>query len=60
MPTASASLTRATSIADEYERVTEQLAPDDSSYIVIVTRGHRDDMRVLRWAAETRHALSSA
>jgi xanthine dehydrogenase accessory factor len=39
--------------ADEYERVTAQLAPNDASYIVIVTRGHRDDMRVLRWAAET-------
>jgi len=39
--------------ADEYETVTAQLAPNDSSYIVIVTRGHRDDMRVLRWAAET-------
>jgi xanthine dehydrogenase accessory factor len=39
--------------ADEYERVMAQLAPHDSSYIVIVTRGHRDDMRVLRWAAET-------
>jgi xanthine dehydrogenase accessory factor len=39
--------------ADEYERVMPQLAPNDSSYIVIVTRGHRDDMRVLRWAAET-------
>ena len=38
---------------DEYERVTAQLAPGESSYIVIVTRGHRDDMRVLRWAAET-------
>ena len=30
-----------------------QLAPTDSSYVVIVTRGHRDDMRVLRWAVET-------
>jgi xanthine dehydrogenase accessory factor len=39
--------------ADEYERVIAQLAPNDASYIVIVTRGHRDDMRVLRWAAET-------
>jgi xanthine dehydrogenase accessory factor len=38
---------------DEYERVTSQLAPNDASYIVIVTRGHRDDMRVLRWAAQT-------
>src|SRR5262252_7033034 len=39
--------------AEEYERVMPQLAPNDASYIVIVTRGHRDDMRVLRWAAET-------
>src|SRR5499433_1523256 len=39
--------------ADEYEQVMSQLAPTDSSYIVIVTRGHRDDMRVLRWAVET-------
>ncbi len=39
--------------ADEYEHVMSQLAPNDTSYIVIVTRGHRDDMRVLRWAAET-------
>jgi xanthine dehydrogenase accessory factor len=39
--------------ADEYEHVMAQLAPTESSYIVIVTRGHRDDMRVLRWAVET-------
>ncbi len=38
--------------ADDFERVTAQLAPGASSYIVIVTRGHRDDMRVLRWAVE--------
>ncbi len=25
----------------------------ESSYIVIVTRGHKDDMRILRWAAGT-------
>ena len=25
----------------------------ETSYLVIVTRGHRDDMRVLRWAAGT-------
>jgi len=25
----------------------------DTSYLIIVTRGHRDDMRVLRWAVET-------
>jgi len=38
--------------ADDYERVLPQLAPSDSAYMVIVTRGHSDDMRVLRWAVE--------
>ncbi|MEO8727235.1 MAG: XdhC/CoxI family protein [Acidobacteriaceae bacterium] len=27
---------------------------NETSYIVIVTRGHKDDMRILRWAAQTR------
>jgi len=39
--------------ADDFERVLTQLAPNHSSYLVIVTRGHRDDMRVLRWAVDT-------
>ena len=39
--------------ADDFERILSQLAPNHSSYLVIVTRGHRDDMRVLRWAVET-------
>ncbi|HUS18734.1 MAG TPA: XdhC/CoxI family protein [Terriglobales bacterium] len=39
--------------ADEYERVMSQLAPNENSFMVIVTRGHADDMRVLRWAIET-------
>ncbi|HTK96004.1 MAG TPA: XdhC/CoxI family protein [Terriglobales bacterium] len=38
--------------ADDFERVMTQLAPGANSYIVVVTRGHRDDMRVLRWAVE--------
>ena len=37
-------------IADDFDRVTERLHIPESAYIVIVTRGHRDDMRVLRWA----------
>jgi xanthine dehydrogenase accessory factor len=37
--------------AGDFEHVMAQLAPGENSYIVIVTRGHRDDMRVLRWAA---------
>lgn len=39
--------------AAEYEDVFPTLAVNESSYIVIVTRGHRDDMRVLRWAVNT-------
>ena len=40
-------------IAEDFERVMARLAPNESSYIVIVTRGHRDDMRILRWAVQT-------
>jgi len=40
-------------IARDFELATSQLNPPESSYIVIVTRGHRDDMRVLRWAINT-------
>jgi xanthine dehydrogenase accessory factor len=40
-------------IAEDFDRALARLAPNESSYIVIVTRGHRDDMRVLRWAAQT-------
>src|ERR1700680_4653813 len=40
-------------IAEDFERVMARLSPNESSYIVIVTRGHRDDMRLLRWAVQT-------
>jgi len=40
-------------IAEDFEQAMARLAPNESSYIVIVTRGHRDDMRVLRWAVQT-------
>jgi xanthine dehydrogenase accessory factor len=39
--------------AEEYEEVFGKLNVTSSTYIVIVTRGHRDDMRVLRWAIAT-------
>jgi xanthine dehydrogenase accessory factor len=39
--------------AEEYESVFEKLDVTSSSYLIIVTRGHRDDMRVLRWAVGT-------
>ena len=40
-------------IAEDYAEVMARLTPTETSYIVIVTRGHRDDMRVLRWAVQT-------
>jgi xanthine dehydrogenase accessory factor len=36
-----------------YEDAFEKIKPNYSSYLVIVTRGHRDDMRVLGWAVNT-------
>jgi xanthine dehydrogenase accessory factor len=39
--------------AGEYEEVFPQLAINDTSYVIIVTRGHRDDMRVLTLALAT-------
>jgi xanthine dehydrogenase accessory factor len=41
-------------LAQDYEQALPRLDPNESSYIVIATRGHRDDMRILRWAAQTR------
>jgi len=40
-------------IAEDFDRAMAKLQPNESSYIVIVTRGHRDDMRVLRWAVQS-------
>ena len=39
--------------ADEYEQVFPKLEINSNCYLIIVTRGHRDDMRVLRWAITT-------
>jgi xanthine dehydrogenase accessory factor len=39
--------------AEEYEDVFPKLSIYESTYLIVVTRGHRDDMRVLRWAATT-------
>ncbi len=39
--------------AEDFDQTMAKLAPNESAYIVIVTRGHRDDMRVLRWAVQT-------
>ena len=36
-----------------YEDAFEKIQPNASSYLVIVTRGHKEDMRVLAWAVRT-------
>ena len=41
-------------LAGEYEAIFPELAIHEHSYLIIVTRGHRDDMRVLRQAVSTR------
>jgi xanthine dehydrogenase accessory factor len=36
-----------------YEEAFEKIKPNASTYLVIVTRGHKDDMSVLAWAVRT-------
>jgi xanthine dehydrogenase accessory factor len=43
----------ASKVFTSYEEGFERIRPDDSTFLVIVTRGHRDDMRVLKWAVGT-------
>ena len=43
----------ATEVHTTYEEAFEKLKPNASSYLLIVTRGHKDDMRVLAWAVRT-------
>ena len=40
--------------AEEYEEVFAKLPVNETSYLIVVTRGHRDDMRVLGWAVSTK------
>ena len=40
-------------IYTSYEEAFEKVKPNASTYLVIVTRGHKDDMRVLAWAVQT-------
>ncbi|MGB9196906.1 MAG: XdhC/CoxI family protein [Terriglobales bacterium] len=40
-------------LAEDFDTAMAQIEPGEASYIVIATRGHRDDMRVLRWAVQT-------
>ncbi|MGC1619340.1 MAG: XdhC/CoxI family protein [Candidatus Acidiferrum sp.] len=40
-------------IYTSYEDACEKIHPNAASYLVIVTRGHKEDMRVLSWAVRT-------
>src|SRR6059036_899649 len=40
-------------IYSSYEEAFERLHPNAATYLVIVTRGHKEDMRVLAWAVRT-------
>jgi xanthine dehydrogenase accessory factor len=40
-------------VVEEFDSALTKVDPTESAYIVIVTRGHRDDMKVLRWAVQT-------
>jgi xanthine dehydrogenase accessory factor len=43
----------ATEVYTSYEDAFAKIRPSASSYLLIVTRGHREDMRVLAWAVRT-------
>lgn len=38
----------------DFDEAKKKIEPTEASYLVIVTRGHRDDMNILRWAVQTR------
>lgn len=40
-------------IADYFENAFARVQANESSYMVIVTRGHKEDLNVLRWAIQT-------
>ncbi len=39
--------------AEEFDQVLSKLNPPERAFIVIATRGHRDDMKILHWAVGT-------
>lgn len=43
----------ATEVFTSYEEAFEKLKPNAMTYVAIITRGHKDDMRVLEWAVGT-------
>ena len=43
-------------LAEDFDQILGKLRLNSSSYVVIVTRGHKDDMRILRWAVQPEQA----
>ena len=43
----------ASEVYTSFQEAFEKLKPNASTYLVIVTRGHKDDMHVLAWAVRT-------
>jgi xanthine dehydrogenase accessory factor len=43
----------AQAVHTSYAEAFEKIRPNASSYLIIVTRGHKEDMRVLAWAVRT-------
>jgi xanthine dehydrogenase accessory factor len=43
----------ANAVYTSYEGAFEKIRPNAASYLIIVTRGHKEDMRVLGWAVRT-------
>lgn len=43
----------ASAVHTSFDEAFERLKPNPATYLVIVTRGHKDDMRVLAWAVRT-------
>src|SRR5438093_1429599 len=39
--------------SESFEQAFDEIAPNENTYIVIVTRGHQEDQNVLRWAVQT-------
>jgi xanthine dehydrogenase accessory factor len=40
-------------LADDFDKAVAELVLPETAFVVIATRGHRDDMRALRWAVGT-------
>jgi xanthine dehydrogenase accessory factor len=39
--------------SESFEQAFDALAPNENTYVIIVTRGHQEDQNVLRWAVKT-------